>query len=195
MKIETLSLDALPTNCYILTDEENRKAVVIDPADLGKNIYDKVKSSGCVLEYILLTHGHFDHIGGADELAGLSGAPVCVSSPDAELLCDGEKNASIGMNGEPTVCRTSPLIFDDGAEFKAGSIALTAVFTPGHTKGSVCFFAGDTVFTGDTVFSGGYGRTDLYGGDHAEIYRTLMKLLPKLKGKRIYPGHGECRDF
>ena len=69
------------------------------------------------------------------------------------------------------------------------------MLTPGHTKGSACFFGEKEVFTGDTVFCDGYGRTDLYGGDHKEMRRTLSKVLPLLKGKKIYPGHGEIRDF
>lgn len=111
------------------------------------------------------------------------------------MLNDAIKNASMLLHSPSLTVKTVPVCFEDGAEFCAGSIKLKAVHTPGHTKGSVCYFSDGCVFTGDTVFSDGYGRTDLYGGSFAELKISLKKLNPLLKNKRIYPGHGETRDL
>lgn len=192
---EMFSLAPIGTNCYLFYDESSREAIVIDPASDDDAVFGRAETLGLKIKYILLTHGHFDHIGGADRLSALCGAPVYVSAEDAELLSDPEKNASAKMGFSNVTVQTKPEIFSDGDVFEAGDKKLTVMLTPGHTRGSACFFGEKEVFTGDTVFCDGYGRTDLYGGDHGEMRKTLMKLLPMLKGKKIYPGHGETRDF
>lgn len=189
-----MTLGAVNTNCHIVCSDG--EAIVIDPASDGEGIYEKIKSLGASVKYILLTHGHFDHIGGADILARLTGARIYVHALDAALLSDGNKNASVSFGIGSVVCEETPCTFFDGDTFTVGGVTLTAHHTPGHTCGSSCFLTDGAAFTGDTVFTdGGYGRTDLYGGDRRVIYTSLRKILPELKGKTVYPGHGINKDF
>jgi glyoxylase-like metal-dependent hydrolase (beta-lactamase superfamily II) len=192
MKIYTISASAFGTNTYLIGDETTGKAVLIDPDGNGKQILTLVEKNGFSLEAILLTHGHFDHIGAVDELVALTGASVHISERDAELLTDGRKNASAVFFGKSMLCNTAPQTFKNGDILDFGNLSFSVLLTPGHTRGSVCFFLDDdVVFTGDTFFAEGYGRTDLYGGNENTLIQSLQKLLPHLRGKTAYPGHGE----
>lgn len=200
MKRIRLVTGLIATNVYLVGDETTGKAVVIDPAANCRRILSEAGNHGLTIEKILLTHGHFDHIGAADELSAMTGAEIFVSAPDAELLSDGNKNSSLLFLRRSVVCRSAAHVFHDGDVISVGGIHLSVLYTPGHTRGSVCFFAMEngiceSVFTGDTVFADGHGRTDLYGGDEAALERSLVTLLPRLAGKTIYPGHGEPKRF
>ena len=191
MKIIRLCGTLLATNTYLIADGLTGSAAVVDPAAPVSDILSAAEKLGAGrIEKILLTHGHFDHLGTADALAERTGASVLVSEPDAPLLCDGEKNGSLLFLRRPVLCRSVPQKLRDGDLVPVGSETLAVRLTPGHTRGSVCFFAEEAVFTGDTVFADGYGRTDLYGGDEAVMRRTLLSLLPALAGRMLYPGHG-----
>lgn len=192
MKIYTIQTSVFMTNTYLVGDEETGKAVLIDPDGIGKQILTLVEQNGFSLEAILLTHGHFDHIGAVDELVALTGVPVYISERDAELLTDGRKNASALFFGKSILCNAAPTTFKNGDMLTFGNLAFSVMLTPGHTRGSVCFFLDDDiVFTGDTFFADGYGRCDLYGGNENTIIQSLQKLVPHLRGKTVYPGHGE----
>lgn len=200
MKRICLVTGLIATNVYLVGDETTGEAAVIDPAANCRRILTEAEKNGLTIGKILLTHGHFDHIGAADELSAITGAEIYVSAPDAELLADGNKNGSLLFLRRTVVCRSTAHIFHDGDVISVGGIRLSVLYTPGHTRGSVCFFAiengvCESVFTGDTVFADGYGRTDLYGGDGAALERSLVILLPRLAGKVIYPGHGESERF
>lgn len=187
---ELLSFVAGPvqTNCYVLCS--GKRAVVIDPGDRGKELYTRIVSRGLTVDAILLTHGHFDHIGGVNELKELSGAPVYVSENDAEMLHDGKKNFSVyfGM-------AIDSVSFDhtvkDGDVLTFGEITLKVLETPGHSKGSVVYRTEDCLFTGDTLFQASAGRTDGYGGSERELLASLRRLYDLPGDYKVYPGHGE----
>ncbi len=193
MKIRTVVDRRYGVNCYIVSDEKQKVCAVIDPAS--------PEISACLeaLELkpicILLTHGHFDHVSYLDDIAERYNVPVYIHKNDEELLYDGAKNASVFFEGAPSVSKVRGQTLDNGDKIDIGTVCLEVMNTPGHTKGCVCYFCDDVVFTGDTIFANGYGRTDLYGGDHTQMAQTIQALLPKLSGKTIYPGHGATRKF
>ena len=193
MKIEIVSERYFGTNCYIVYDEKSGKCAVIDPA--SEKAAEAVKKLSLTPEFILLTHGHFDHISGVNGFLAEYDIPLYIHENDAELLTDGYKNASSLLIGGNITVTAEPRTLKAGDELSLGELKLTVVHTPGHTRGCVCYFCGDSVFTGDTVFAYDRGRTDLYGGDETAIIDSIHKLLPLLKGKTVYPGHGPKRTF
>ena len=195
MKIHSITVGPVQTNVYLVGDEKTKEAVIIDPADSPKDIMKMIAESGFTVTKILLTHGHFDHIAALGEIAEKTGAEIYISEKDVELLRDENKNASMLFFGIDIHFDMPVKTVKNGDTITVGKLEFTVQETPGHTKGSVCYFAEKAIFTGDTIFAAGYGRTDLYGGEYAALRVSLMELAPKLKGKRIYPGHGDAARF
>ena len=180
MKLETMVLGPLATNCYILWDEQTMEAAVIDPGAAGQKIADDLAQNGLTLRMILLTHAHYDHIGGLKVLHERTGAPVYVSKADSTDPAEMTHGRLIFTN-----------TYEDGDELTLGHIRIRVIATPGHTPGSVCLLAGDVLFSGDTLFAGSCGRTDFQGGDRAAMMAS-MKKLGRLPGNlRVLPGHME----
>ena len=199
MQLVRVVTGLIATNTYLVSDAAAR-AVIIDPAANSERILTAVRENNLCVEKILLTHGHFDHIGAVDALAEALHVPVMIAGVDAELLTDADKNSSLLFLHRPVTAHSAVRTFADGNAIPVGSLSFTVMATPGHTCGSVCFFACengvcDSVFTGDTLFRDGEGRTDLYGGDVVALRHSLGLLLPRLAGKTIYPGHGEAKAF
>ena len=193
MNIKIITEKQYGENCYIIYSEGSSKCAVIDPA--SKNVAEELKRLSLVPEFILLTHGHFDHISGVNALLEEYRVPLCIHEDDAELLSDGNKNASALLIGESITVNSETQTLEDGDIISLGKFEIDVVHTPGHTRGCVCYFCDDAVFTGDTIFAYDLGRTDLYGGDEGRIMDSVRKLMPLLRGKTIYPGHGPARKF
>ena len=189
MKIEKIVEPNFGENIYFLIDEKTKKCAVIDPGGVESKILTYIKNNGLDLQYILLTHGHGDHIGCANSIKLKSNAKIVAHSEEKELLLDKKKNLSYMMH-----CGAQELDADiyvnDKEKLDLGELKLTFLHTPGHTKGSMCIRVNDDMFTGDTLFAGSIGRTDFYSGDYKQIQKSLNKLSRYENNVTIHPGHG-----
>ncbi len=185
-----LVLPPIEENCYIIPDGEG-KAVVIDPGSVPEIIGEELGKLGLVPEKILLTHGHFDHMSGAHYLREKYGAKVFIHRNDECMLSDMVKSGALiapFFEYVPVECDGN---LEEGDIIEQGELEIRVIETPGHSRGSLCFILGDSIFTGDTIFRGSVGRTDLYMGDHRELSRSLKRLTEMEGNYRLYCGHGE----
>jgi len=183
MLIKTLPVGMLGTNCYIVTDENTLKCAIIDPGGDSNIILDYVESNNLKPEAIFLTHGHFDHHMGLEEVMDSTGAPAYINRNDA---VDG------GMPDQYKLDDGGKLKwYSEGDVFAIGGLDFVILETPGHSPGSVTIKCENALFTGDTLFRDSCGRTDL-GGGNMEILLTSLKRLSDLDGDfEVYPGHAE----
>lgn len=184
--VKEITVGMLGTCCYLVWREGREDCVVIDPGAEPERI--RQAAQGKRIAAVLLTHGHFDHIGGA---AGLKaeGCDVVIHRLDAPMLTDPQLNAS-WMIGQPVTAPEADVLVREGDTIDYAGVTFTVLHTPGHTPGGACYLAEDRLFTGDTLFQYGYGRTDLPGGSAAELGRSLQRLYPLARQYAIYPGHG-----
>ena len=180
LKIHTLTLGMYQTNTYIIHEENSKGCCIIDPGYEADAILQKVETLGLHVEAILLTHGHFDHVGAVRDLAADTGCRVFLCAEDDALppMFTGGKLYFTDTYGEGTILNIAGLY-------------LRVLHTPGHTPGSVCLMAENHMFSGDTLFAGSCGRTDLPGGDWATIRKSLMRLAQLPEALQVHPGHGE----
>ena len=191
MKISTITVGPVQTNVYLIGDEKTKEAALVDPADSPEEIMAMILKSGFDVKKILLTHGHFDHIAALNDIAEKTGAEIFISEKDVELLRDAGKNAAMLFFGMDIHSDLPITTVKNGDKITVGNLEITVQETPGHTKGSVCYFVEKAVFTGDTIFRDGYGRTDLYGGNYAALIKSITeKLLTLPDDLTVYPGHG-----
>ena len=193
MKIVTIPVGLIMTNCYLVQNGK-KEAALIDPGAQPDKILRYLKAEGLALKMILLTHGHFDHMGGVDGILKEYDVPVYIHPQDEEMTKTPSQNASMEFGGPGITCCTSR-IYGEGDEIPFGDITFRVLHTPGHTQGSVCLLAEggeeSALFTGDTVFAGSVGRTDLYGGSYPQIAASARRIDALPKNYRLLPGHGE----
>lgn len=192
VKIGRMMIGSYQTNCYFLFREETKKAIVIDPADNGKLIYDKLTQNGFSVEAILLTHGHFDHIWGSKELRELSGAKIYALDKE-QTLCESVDNNLSAMVGRAYTVVPDEYVAD-GAELTFDNISFKVIATPGHTIGSCCYYVekAGILISGDTLFQESTGRTDFPTGSMSSIVRSIReKLFVLPDDTKVYPGHGD----
>lgn len=190
MQIQNLYAGSYASNCYIISDSGH--AAIIDPSAPVKDIMYYLKSNDLKLDYIILTHGHFDHMLTLDELKRTTGIQSYIHADDVECLLDGMKNAYSLFFGRDMYFSPCENFLYNGSKLPLGNIELEVIHTPGHTKGCICIKAGDALITGDTLFSDSYGRCDLYGGSYVTLRSSLKYLREYEKNQNltIYPGHG-----
>lgn len=190
MKIVTIAVGQLMTNCYLLCDEQAKVCAVIDPGDEAGRVAEAVERSGCQLRYVLLTHGHYDHFTGLAGLLEKYDVPVYIHPADAE---EGRNNPwSLKF---PRLDEAHQRWYGEGDTLTLGSLIIHVLSTPGHSRGSVCLLVENVIFAGDTLFYGSCGRTDFPGGDYKEMLLSLARLA-RLEGNyKVYPGHDRPTDL
>jgi hydroxyacylglutathione hydrolase len=187
-----LPVGVLQCNCSIVGDEQMHEAMVIDPGDQVQEILTVLQQANLNLKYIVITHAHIDHIGGAMKLKAATGAPILLNQNDQALLKMLDMQAAwVGM-GSPGVVQVDESL-KDGQRLQIGDISSQVIETPGHTEGSICllFSAEKKLVAGDTLFAGSIGRTDLPGGSFDKIMRSIHTRLMALPDDiDVIPGHG-----
>lgn len=178
LKIHAMALGDYQTNCYIIHEAASAKCCVIDPGYQAADILRYLQENGLELEAILLTHGHFDHVGAVRALAAETDCEVYISDKDLSL---------------PPMITAGKLYYTKTFEstLQLAGLTIHVIPTPGHTPGSVCLLAEDAMFSGDTLFAGSCGRTDLPGGSWADISKSLKSLAALAGDYNVYPGHGQ----
>lgn len=188
MNVITMPVGMLGANCYLLCSGQNNCAI-IDPGAEPQRIADKIESEGLTPKMILLTHAHFDHIGGVSWLKDRYGVPVWLHKADWELALDPNKNLSSMLGSRQFVLQPDRALVG-GEQVPLDELMIGVIETPGHTPGGVSLLVNGTLFSGDTLFDGGYGRTDFWGGDWNALAASLKKLLELPGEYRVLPGHG-----
>ncbi|MBO5093796.1 MAG: MBL fold metallo-hydrolase [Lachnospiraceae bacterium] len=191
LKIGRMMMGVCQTNCYFIYEEGRSEVIFVDPADKGGYIYDALAERGFTVAGILLTHGHFDHIWGVEELREKSGAKVYAYEGERELLGDAGMNVSAQAGRACTV--DADIYVKDGGEITIAGMTCRLIATPGHTGGSCCYYFAESGFliSGDTLFAESVGRTDFPTGSMSEIVRSIKEKLFVLPDEtKVYPGHG-----
>ena len=188
VKVHTLVLGPLQTNCYVVWAEGSSSCVVVDPAHSPEKILTFAARQGLIIEGIFLTHGHFDHVGAVETLREQTGCGLWMHEGDYHQRKDPMNDYLYPLHdkdlGEIHFC-------GDGDEIAAAGLNFRVLHTPGHSRGSLCYRAEDVLLSGDTLFAGGCGRTDLPGGDWGTILLSLADLSELEDDIKICPGHGE----
>ena len=181
MLIKTLPVGQLETNCYIVSNENTLECVVIDPGDEANRILDYIEDNKLKCVAILLTHGHFDHVGAVDEVAESTGATVYMHELD-----DAKISSRYMMSYR---LPESGVYLKDGDVLNLAGLEFYIMATPGHTLGGVTIRCEDALFTGDTLFKGSCGRVDLPGGDLNTIMDSIRFICQLPGDYEVYPGH------
>lgn len=187
IQIQTVPVGEIQANCYVLSLPERDDALVIDPGAEEPAI--RLALGKRRIAAILLTHGHYDHIGAVVALRA-GGVPVYIGAEDAQALTNPVYSLAAMFGGAPSQGEAEYTL-SDGDEMTLAGIRLRVLHTPGHTKGGCCFLTDEgQLFSGDTLFRYGYGRTDLPGGDEKQLFASVRRLFELDPAIRVYPGHG-----
>jgi hydroxyacylglutathione hydrolase len=189
MIIKKLVVGPLQENCYIVGDKKTKKAIVIDPGDEPDRVIDEIKDSGLEVSAVILTHGHFDHIGAAGDIRKETGAKILMHKEDMESYTLAREQAAFwGFDMDDLPLPDG--FVEEGQEIKAGGLGFKVMHTPGHTKGGICLYGEGVIFTGDTIFQGSVGRTDFPGGSMEELRKSFRRLLDLPDDTKVFSGHG-----
>lgn len=198
MKINHYVVGMVQTNCYIVINNETKECFIIDPGASGKQLADKIKQDGLTPVAVLLTHGHFDHVGAAATLAKEFDIKIYAHEAEESTLKYPDKNVSWMVGCEESY--KADVYLKDEEIIKLAGFEIKVLHTPGHTEGGCCYYIAeeDVIFSGDTLFAGSVGRTDFPGGSMSQIVRSIQDKLLVLtesgnleKDIMVYPGHND----
>ena len=192
LKLKILVLGVVQTNCYIISNEDTKEAIVFDPADNAGRIEQYLKDNDLVCKAILLTHGHFDHILAAKNLKEAAQVKIYAHEAEAALLKDARMNVSAKMSKE--IGLVPDVLLKDGEILKLAGFTIRVIHTPGHTAGGACYFFKDhdILISGDTLFHDDIGRSDLPTGNGRQLVASILDKLMVLEDQvKVYPGHEE----
>jgi len=187
LEIRCIRVGLIQTNCYVLFDDEIKKAIVVDPGDSADYIDECIQKAGVQVTAIFLTHGHSDHFKALSDLKFKYEVPVYVHQDDAYRL-----RYQGGFVEASYVIQPDDIMLHDGDHLSIGGLEIDVIHTPGHTEGGVCFYFPDhgVLLSGDTLFCHSWGRTDFAGGDEAALFRSIReKLLVLPPEVLVLPGH------
>lgn len=190
MKIVNIPTGMLQANTYLVCDETSRLGFIVDLGGYSKELKNIIEKNDIQIQYIVLTHGHGDHIGGVQEhLKDFPDAKVVCSRAEEKMLLDPELNEAHHFGPEKVSFRPDILV-DEGDTLTVGNMTMKFIMTPGHTEGGMCILVDDVLFSGDTLFCRSIGRTDLAGGDFRTIMESIKKKLFLLPDEtQVLPGH------
>ena len=190
LTVSCVHVTPIETNCYILYTNDLKYSAVVDPGEYSFDLISSLKNIGIEsLTYILLTHGHFDHIDGTAELKENFGGSIVISKTDEAAFSDSTLSLSGEFGSFSKYPEKADITVSDGDELQFGEHIIRVISTPGHTSGSVCYLISDIIFTGDTLFKSSCGRTDFKTGDLDEMLSSLQKLVSLEGDYTVYPGH------
>lgn len=192
MKVSYKVFGDLDNNCYLLLDETTNKSALIDCTVADDRMRELIGDTD--LQYILLTHGHFDHIGGVRDIKKEYGCKVVISSVDALMLSSGKASLAAFCGAEQNDTKPD-ITVQDGDEIELGTLKIKVLSTPGHTSGSVCYVVGDALFSGDTLFYCSCGRTDFPTGSSDDMIKSLKKLASLDGNYKVYTGHNQLSNL
>lgn len=198
MRINHYVVGMVQTNCYIVINDETKECFIIDPGASGKQLAEKIGQDNLTPVAVLLTHGHFDHAGGAKTLAEEFGIKIYAHEAEADTLHDPQKNVSWMVGAKETY--DADVFLQDEEVIPLAGFEVKVLHTPGHTEGGCCYYIADerVLFSGDTLFAQSVGRTDFPGGSMSQIVRSIQEKLMTLNEPgnlendiMVYPGHND----
>ncbi|MBR6099374.1 MBL fold metallo-hydrolase [bacterium] len=190
--MKTYIAGPIDANNYLIWDESTKEAILIDCSDYCEDILNDVEKENLNVKYILLTHGHFDHVMGVNAMKRTLNAQVVLHKNDSVLVENINEFGNIFLGLPQLEIPQVDFYVKEGDVLQFGNEEVRVIYTPGHTEGGVCYKIGDKLFCGDTLFRGSYGRTDLFGGDFDKIKASLNDIILKLDDNIVaYPGHGD----
>ncbi len=190
MEIKTIITGQIEENCYLVCDE-NKHCMVIDPGDEYQHILKTIKENELIVETIVLTHGHYDHVGAVNEIKQETGARVVAHEEEKELISKSDMSLSRYVDPDFPIPAVDDYV-KEGDVISVGSLSFTVMHTPGHTQGGMCLYRDGVLFSGDTIFQGTLGRWDFPTGNLSKLIHSITRRIFTLPDDTvIYSGHGD----
>ncbi|MBA4349201.1 MAG: MBL fold metallo-hydrolase [Thermodesulfovibrio sp.] len=189
MFIRDIVVGPLQVNCYIIADEVSKKTMVVDPGDEPDMIMDIIKQNNLTVEYIVCTHGHFDHAGAVADIKRETGAKVVVHKDELQIY-NSAKDMGAFWGFELEEQPEPDMLIEEDTSIRVGELYFDIFHSPGHSPGGICLYGNGIIITGDTLFADSVGRTDLPYGDIEKLKHSFRRLMALPESTKVLPGHG-----